>query len=189
MLDETKGEVLVTLARAAIAEALGIPYGVTTQEIHRARPWLDEPGAAFVTLNRRGDHSLRGCIGSIVAHRSLFEDVVHNAKSAALHDPRFAPMRPDEFDKVNIEVSVLTPPQKLPYRDAADLKAKLKPGRDGVILRLGSAQATFLPQVWEELPTFEAFMGHLCLKAGLPSDCVAHHPEIYTYRVEKFEER
>ena len=183
-----KKTVLIRLARAAIAEALGISYPYSTREILRENPWLKEKGAAFVTLNRKADDSLRGCIGSIIAHQSLFDDIVSNAKSAALNDPRFAPMRPEEFEQVKVEVSLLTTPKRLEYRDASDLKAKLVPGKDGVILQLQGRQATFLPQVWEQLPTFESFMGNLCLKAGLPQDCVRYHPDIYTYRVEAYHE-
>jgi AmmeMemoRadiSam system protein A len=183
-----KKEVLLKLARTAIAEEFGIDYGVDKEELRRQNPWLEEEGAAFVTLNTKGNGALRGCIGSIIAHQSLYEDVVRNAKSAAFHDPRFVALSPEEFENITVEVSVLTPPERVFYESVADLKSKLRPGIDGVILREGSYQATFLPQVWEQLPDFELFMSHLCQKAGLSQECLNRHPDIYLYRVEKYHE-
>jgi len=183
-----KKEVLLKLARAAIAEEFGIDYGVDKEALRRENPWLNEKGAAFVTLNTKASGALRGCIGSIIAHQSLYDDIVKNAKSAAFGDPRFNALSPEEFDNITIEVSLLTPPQPLPYTSPADLKVKLRPGVDGVILKLGGYQATFLPQVWEQLPTFERFMSHLCQKAGMGSECLSLHPEVYVYQVEEYKE-
>ncbi len=183
-----KREVLLKLARAAIAEEFGIDYGVDKESLRRENPWLDEKGAAFVTLNRKADGALRGCIGSIIAHQSLYDDIVHNAKSAAFGDPRFNALSPEEFDAITIEVSLLTPPQPLPYSSVEDLRAKIRPGIDGVILKLGSYQATYLPQVWEQLPEFDAFFSTLCQKAGLPGNCLDQHPEIFVYQVEEYHE-
>jgi len=181
-----KKEVLLKLARAAIAQKFGIDYGVDMEQLRKEHPWLNEKGAAFVTLNKKADGALRGCIGSLIAHRSLYEDIVHNAQSAAFEDPRFVALSPEEFDKITVEVSLLSDPKPLSYTSAADLKAKLRPGIDGVILKKGMYQATYLPQVWEQLPTFESFMAHLCQKAGMPSNCLDTHPEIYVYQVEKY---
>ena len=183
-----KKEVLLKFARAAIAEALGIAYPVKPETLRHAHPWLNEPGAAFVTLNRKADGALRGCIGSIVAHRSLYDDIVHNAKAAALNDPRFPSMTPEEFERVKVEVSLLTPPKPLPYGSVEELKRKIRPSIDGVILRLENYQATYLPQVWEQLPDFDSFFATLCQKAGLRGDCLRQHPEIFVYQVESFEE-
>ena len=183
-----KKEVLLTLARAAIAQELGIDYGVDMEALKRDNPWLEEKGAAFVTLNRKADGALRGCIGSIVAHQSLYDDIVKNAKSAAFSDPRFNALTPEEFDAITIEVSLLTPPQPLHYSSIVDLKSKIDIGKDGVILKLGPYQATFLPQVWEQLPSFELFFSHLCQKAGLPENCLEEHPDIFVYQVEEYHE-
>lgn len=184
-----KKEVLLKLARAAIAEEFGIDYGVDKEALRRENLWLNEEGAAFVTLNTKESGALRGCIGSIIAHQSLYDDIVKNAKSAAFGDPRFVALTPEEFNRITVEVSVLTPPENLPYDSVEDLKQKLRPGIDGVILKLGGYQATFLPQVWKQLPEFENFMGHLCQKAGLPAECLYQKPEIYVYRVEEYAER
>ncbi len=147
---------------------------------------LAEKGAAFVTLTLHG--RLRGCIGSLIAHRPLIDDVIANAQGAAFRDPRFPPLSSDEFEEVEVEVSILTPPQPLSYRDTAELKTMIRPGIDGVIIRHGNYQATFLPQVWEELSDFDTFFTHLGMKAGIGSDPLSYHPEVYLYQVEKFSE-
>ena len=149
-----------------------------------AMPELAQNGAVFVTLTIHG--RLRGCIGSLIAHRSLIDDLISNAEAAAFRDPRFPPLSQSEWDETDVEVSLLTPPEEVRYRDAADLKGMLRPGRDGVIIRYGNHQATFLPQVWDELSDFDTFFSHLGLKAGIGSDPLAYHPEVYTYQVEKF---
>lgn len=173
------------IARNAIRSRLEGSY-LDRAPFLAASPGLAENGAAFVTLTLHG--RLRGCIGSLIAHRSLIDDLIANAESAAFHDPRFPPLSRSELDEVEIEVSLLTPPKEVPYRDAADLKTIIRPGTDGVIIRDGSRQATFLPQVWEDLSDFDTFFAHLGMKAGIGSDPLAYHPEIYTYQVQKFSE-
>lgn len=185
-----KKEVLLRLARAAIAEAVEIPYTLDLDEMIQENPWLKEEGACFVTLTIGEHELLRGCIGSIVAHRPLYEDLIHNAKSAALNDPRFPSLTQDEFEQITVEVSILTPPQEVEYSSIDDLKSKIHVGRDGVILKHdASHQATYLPQVWEELPDFKSFFMHLCMKAGMGMECLAFHPQIQTYQVEKYKEK
>ena len=177
-------EVLLSLARAAIKSSF--LNGKVDPSFVEEYPELQEQGASFVTLTQEG--KLRGCIGSIIAHRSLLDDIIHNAQAAAFKDPRFMPLSEDELEMTKIEVSLLTPPQYLEYEDSADLKEKIKAGIDGVILKQENYQATFLPQVWEELSEFELFFSHLCQKAGLGLGCLELHPEIYTYQVEKVKE-
>ena len=149
-------------------------------------PELGMNGATFVTLTLYGQ--LRGCIGSLIAHHPLIDDLISNAQSAAFRDPRFPPLTPAEFQNIIIEVSLLSEPILLDYSDRSDLKSKIRPNNDGVILRHGNNQATFLPQVWEELRDFESFFAHLGMKAGLGNDPLVYHPEIYTYQVEKIKE-
>lgn len=149
-------------------------------------PTLGTHKATFVTLTLHGQ--LRGCIGSLIAHRPLIDDLISNAQSAAFHDPRFSPLTLAEFHKVSIEVSLLSEPLLLEYTDTEDLKSKIRIDKDGIILRYGNNQATFLPQVWEELHDFESFFAHLGMKAGLGSNPLHYHPEIYTYQVEKIKE-
>ena len=180
------GELLLKIARQAIASAFGLAPEVDKEALVAEYPELAEEQATFVTLTIGG--RLRGCIGSIIPHRRLIDDLVANARAAAFEDPRFAKLTPEEFEKVDIEVSLLTVPQPLPYTDVDDLRRKIRPGVDGVILQLDGRQATFLPQVWEELSDFDLFFAHLCLKAGLPQNCLAYHPQIFTYEVQKFKE-
>jgi AmmeMemoRadiSam system protein A len=94
-----------------------------------------------------------------------------------------------ELDLVSIEVSILSEPLPLHYREAADLLKKIRPNIDGVILRKGIASATFLPQVWEQLPQPQDFLTQLCLKAGLAADAWQQSKlEVSTYQVQHFEE-
>lgn len=146
---------------------------------------LSQEGAAFVTLTENG--KLRGCIGSLVAHRPLIDDIISNARSAAFSDPRFPPLNERELDNLSVEVSILTQPQKVFYHGTNDLRHIIRPGVDGVILVFGNQQATFLPQVWEDLPDFELFFSHLGMKAGIGNDPLSLHPDIYTYQVKKYQ--
>jgi AmmeMemoRadiSam system protein A len=176
-----RGRVLTQLARASIARSLGVPVD------EPPRPdWLKAPGAVFVTLTRNGE--LRGCIGSLEARRSLGEDVVENARMAAFADPRFPPLDRAELDDTHIEVSVLSEAQPIVFQDEADALGKLRPGVDGVILEYGRHRATFLPQVWRQLPEPARFLAHLKRKAGLPADFWAPDIRLYRYTVEKYDE-
>lgn len=150
-------------------------------------PSLREHGASFVTLTMNGQ--LRGCIGALEARQSLAEDVREHAVAAALEDPRFPPVSEDELSGINIEVSRLTRPVPLQYKDADDLLSKLRPHVDGVILSEGFRRATFLPQVWEKIPDPSAFLDNLCYKMGAnPTAWRARHLEVLTYQVEEFYE-
>ncbi len=149
---------------------------------------LQESGAAFVTLHTRtGD--LRGCIGSLIAHRPLVEDVVHNAQSAAFEDPRFPPVTAQELDTLVVEVSILTAPEPLNFDDPDDLVQKLRPHVDGVLIQRGWNRATFLPQVWVQIPNVKSFLTQLCYKAGLPANAwQGSDLKVSTYQVEEFQE-
>lgn len=149
-------------------------------------PQMTIQKATFVTLTLHGQ--LRGCIGSLIPHRSFIDDLISNAQSAAFNDPRFPPLTFAEFNEIKIEVSILSTPILVDYLDATDLKSKIHPNYDGIIIRLGNHQATFLPQVWEELSDFESFFSHLGMKAGIGSNPLLYHPEVYTYQVEKIKE-
>jgi len=178
-----KGRILLTLARNAIAEALGMSLD---GDVPMQEDWLQQKGACFITLKEDGE--LRGCIGSLEARRPLLQDIHTNAINAALHDPRFPPLTLAELDEVHIEVSLLSPSRRLEFSSEADALSKLRPGRDGVIFECGSHKSTFLPQVWEQLPDPAMFMAHLKLKAGLPADFWHEDVLIYIYNVEKYAE-
>ncbi|RXJ86110.1 AmmeMemoRadiSam system protein A [Arcobacter sp. CECT 8985] len=147
---------------------------------------LTEQRATFVSLTING--RLRGCIGSIEAYRELYEDVFENARKAAFYDTRFSPIEMKDFFNIKIEVSVLTPAKKVDYIDKYDLKEKIIPKKHGVILNFEGKQATFLPQIWNDLPTFEEFIDSLCLKAGVSTSCFEQNAQVYIYEVIKIKE-
>jgi AmmeMemoRadiSam system protein A len=148
---------------------------------------LQEDGASFVTLTING--KLRGCIGALTPYQPLYQDVREHSVAAALQDYRFSPVRPSELSHILVEVSRLTTPQALIYQHPADLLASLQPGRDGVILIDGSRRATFLPQVWAQIPVKEEFLGHLCAKMGAPTNFWKQkHIDVQLYQVEEFNE-
>lgn len=178
---------LLDLARNTILNALN---GMSQDPIdmHDLPPHLQKPGAAFVTLHTRSG-SLRGCIGSLQARRPLVEDVRNNALAAAFEDPRFSAVQVRELPGIIIEISILSSPQPLAYADAEDLLHKLRPHIDGVVLERGWHRATFLPQVWEQLPSPIDFLTNLSYKAGLPADAWRDAGvKISTYQVEEFTE-
>jgi AmmeMemoRadiSam system protein A len=156
------GPHLIALARAAIGHRLGVG---PPPRSGAAGDWLAGPGASFVTLTIGG--ALRGCIGSLEAWRPLDDDVIANAQAAAFRDPRFAPVSPGEWPDVKVEVSVLSAPEPMAFTSASDALGQLRPGIDGVIVEAGGRRATFLPQVWEDLPDPHDFLAHLLAKAGI----------------------
>jgi len=185
-LTEEEGKHLVETARKTIQKALFNPKDKSEPD-PASSPKFQERRGTFVTLTLNG--ALRGCIGHIIPQESLIEGVRINAMNAAFGDPRFPRLSKTEFDKIKVEVSILTTPKPLPYADANDLLAKLRPGIDGLIIRKGYHQATFLPQVWDQLPNKKDFLSHLCLKAGLAGDAWAYDTlEVHTYQVQAFEE-
>jgi AmmeMemoRadiSam system protein A len=181
MADTELGQALLIRARNAIALKLG---AATAAE--PAHPQLSQRGACFVTLTHDG--ALRGCIGTLAAHRLLDEDVRANAAAAAFHDPRFPPLGAAEFPVVRVEVSLLGTPKALPVRSKAEALARLRPGIDGVILSCGGRRATFLPQVWDDLSEPAVFLHHLQRKAGLSGDDWSPDSQLQTYTVEKWKE-
>jgi len=180
--DTDLGTTLLALARGAIGAEFGTPERAVAP--HEA---LAAPGATFVTL--RQDGALRGCIGSLEARRSLGADVRANAVAAAFRDPRFAPLVVREWHATVIEVSLLSASEELAFAGERDALAQLRPGIDGVILEAGWRRATFLPQVWEQLPEPREFLAALKHKAGLPEDYWSAQVRVARYTVAKFTER
>lgn len=179
--------ILLQLAREAIREAV-YRHRLLPMDPECVPPRLRELGAAFVTLTEDGE--LRGCIGTLEAYQPLFEDVREHAAAAALEDFRFPPVRPEEVEGLEIEISRLTEPQALIYEDGSDLLQKLRPCVDGVVLRDGIRRATFLPQVWEKLSEPEEFLDQLCMKMGAPRNTWrVRKLDVYTYQVEEFREQ
>jgi hypothetical protein len=169
---------LLAIARDAIAAA------------ERPRPsswphdWLRETRATFVTLKLEGE--LRGCVGTVDAHRALGDDVAHNAYAAAYRDSRFAPVSEVERVRLAVEISLLSPRAALEAPSEEAALALLRPGVDGIYLEFGELRATFLPQVWENLADPLDFLCELRRKAGLPTRFWHERIKLSRYTVEKY---
>jgi AmmeMemoRadiSam system protein A len=152
--------VALELARAAIeasvlGERLDVRPGTLPADLAR-------PAGAFVTITRDG--RLRSCMGRIDADRPFWENLLDAARSAAGHDPRFAPVGPDELPLVRIEVSALGPIVPIPDASAYDAATH------GIVVERGRARALLLPQVARDLGWDEtAMLDAVCEKAGLPA--------------------
>jgi AmmeMemoRadiSam system protein B/AmmeMemoRadiSam system protein A len=188
--NDTQGQVLVRLARQSIRDKLtGKTVRSDAEDLLAALEddYYKLHCGTFVTLKIGG--KLRGCIGNLTSSESVSDGVRRNAVNAAFHDPRFSPLSKDELNRTVIEVSILSEPQPLAFRNAQDLIQQLRAHVDGVIIRKGRSSATFLPQVWEQLSKPEDFLSHLCVKAGLPADAWKNSElEVSTYQVQYFEE-
>ena len=171
---------LIGIAREAIAQ-----HEPPTPRPSWPEAWLAERGASFVTL--RLDGELRGCIGSVDAHRALGDDVAHNAFAAAYRDPRFEPVSDDELGRLVVEVSVLSPRVPMNVATEEEALAAMRPGIDGIYLEFNELRATFLPQVWESLPDPLDFLCELRRKAGLPARFWHERIRLSRYAVEKFQ--
>jgi len=183
--EERERAYLLSLARSVIAARLGGEGKTDPSE--SGSPVLKEKRGCFVTLHKQG--MLRGCIGTIPPITALIEGVEENALNAAFRDPRFPPLTKEELALVDIEVSVLTVPEPLEFKDGKELLRKLKPGIHGVILSKGYKRSTFLPQVWEQLPDKARFLEHLCQKGGMGKDCWKDPDTVVeVYEAEHFEE-
>lgn len=176
------GATLIGIARAAIDQR----FERSAHTIADA-PWLARPGASFVTLTL--DNTLRGCIGSLEAKRALGTDVRENALGAAFRDPRFKPLRVEEWTATEVEVSLLSALDPLTVDDEQALLRSLRPGIDGLMLEFGHHRSTFLPQVWEQIPEPAQFLINLRRKAGLPPDFWEPGLKLSRYTVTKWRER
>jgi len=185
-LTDQEGIYLLSMARKTIEKRL-FNQKDDDQGDPDLSPRYSERRGTFVTLTI--NEGLRGCIGHIIPGESLIEGIRVNAINAAFRDPRFSPLSKEEWGDVKVEISILTEPKGLPYLDADDLLNKLRPGIDGVIIKKGFRQATFLPQVWEQLPDKKDFLTHLCMKAGLDGHAwKKERLEVSLYQAQAFEE-
>jgi hypothetical protein len=180
-LPQDAGRVLLPVARSAIANELGIDHAAS--EDH---PWLRQPGACFITL--MAGERLRGCIGTLRAHRALLDDVKLNAVAAAFRDPRFKPLTTTEFTAVAVEISVLSALEPMTVADEQDAVRQLRPGVDGVVFQYGHHTGTFLPQVWDNIGDPAEFLAQLRYKAGLPPDFWDSDVRLSRYGVTKWRE-
>jgi len=186
-LEDNDRLVLLKVARAAITSELMMDRSILVKP-KEISPSLKQKRGCFVTLHKSG--SLRGCIGTIEPTTPLLNCVIENAINAAFRDPRFASLAKDEIDEVDIEISVLTVPRVLRFKDGEDLKRQLIAGAHGVILSQGYRRSTFLPQVWDQLPKKEDFLEHLCLKGGLARSAWKEPlTRVEVYEAEYFSEK
>jgi AmmeMemoRadiSam system protein A len=171
------GHELVRYARAHLREALG---GDKAERPNGA--WCKQPGATFVTLRWKHGGDLQGCIGTLEADRAILDDVAYNAVAAGTRDPRTQPCTLADVDKLHVELSILSPLE--PIGSEADIRV----GTDGIVLFHHGRRATFLPVMWERLPTKDMFMGELRRKAGLPRDFQSSDIKLLRYTASKFED-
>ena len=185
-LTESERKQLLALARQSIELAAG-GQPLPVLQLAEYPPVLQAEGASFVTLTKSG--RLRGCIGTLTSYQPFVQDVCEHAAAAATQDYRFPKVQPAEVAQLHIEISRLTAPEPLAYDDGSQLLDLLQPGEDGVVLRDGTRRATFLPQVWDQLPDAESFLSHLCNKMGASSDLWRKKKlDVEIYHVEEFEE-
>jgi AmmeMemoRadiSam system protein A len=181
MLGEADQQFLLSLARRALLSAV---TDAAPPEVSEPSARLAEHRACFITLTRHGE--LRGCVGQLLPRGPLYRNVIENVRGAALRDPRFSPIERDEIDELKIEISVLSEPQRLRC-GSAELLERLRPHQDGVLLRVGYGIATFLPQVWEQIPEKTRFLEHLSQKAGCEASAWREpDAEISVYQAQCF---
>lgn len=149
---------------------------------------FQEKNGVFVTLWE--NQELRGCIGSLESDKPVYENVIDNSLASALFDSRFTPLKAEEMNEVKIEISILSPLRQMRrFEHARDLLNYLQKHQSGLLIKKGGRQATFLPQVWEELPAPASFLSRLCEKAGLDArEWEKMDLEIYQYEAEVFKE-
>ncbi len=182
-LDKQARETLLEIARNSIQHGLEHGCALPVRVIDFSAE-LQAKRASFVTLHRHGE--LRGCIGHLEAVMPLVEDVAENAFSAAFRDPRFPPLSTQEWDGLEIHISVLTPAVPMTFCSESELISQIRPGIDGLILEDGLYRGTFLPSVWESLAEPADFLRHLKRKAGLSPNHWSDRIKVYRYETESF---
>ena len=180
-MDSRQKKLLLKLARKVLENR----YNGKEYDLPEIPEAFNDKRGVFVTLQEDGE--LRGCIGCIEPVKSIYDGVKENALHSAFSDPRFPPLDEEELGRVKIEISILSRPEQLKFSGSAELLKKLKPSIDGVILKKGLSSATFLPQVWEQLPDKVMFLEQLSMKAGMGKDSWKS-AEILTYKAEVFGE-
>ncbi len=175
-----QGAVLLAWARAELRRKLGAPAA--------ARPtdaWCEVLGATFVTLRWAADGQLQGCIGSIEPHLPLADDVGHNAIAAGVFDPRAAPLAESDVERLDFELSILSPLEPIAFTDRVSACDALRIGVDGVVFSSGRRRATLLPSMWDRLPTPDVFLSALVQKAGFPLNAWPDDTRLWRFVVDK----
>jgi AmmeMemoRadiSam system protein A len=180
-LEPDQQRAVLLTAATSIEARLGLVAAAPPEdtELHGA---LGEPRASFVTLTIEGQ--LRGCCGTLEPARPLLLDVWSNAQASAFRDPRFAPLTLREWQWSSLEVSLLTPSERVAVASEQQLLVELVPGRDGLVLEWRGMRATFLPKVWEQVAGPRDFLRRLKQKAGLDADFWAADVQVWRYETE-----
>jgi len=174
-------QLLLKLAKDSIVYGLK-HHEMMTIDLKQYSINLQTSAASFVTLKINSE--LKGCIGSLIAHQPLVQDIVHNSYAAAFEDPRFMPLIEEELPLLDIHISILSKSEPIVFTSEQELIKQLRPGIDGLILSDIGYRGTFLPSVWDELPEPEMFLRHLKLKAGLPINYWSKTLKVERYTVE-----
>ncbi|RLG11351.1 AmmeMemoRadiSam system protein A [Candidatus Pacearchaeota archaeon] len=187
IMNKKNKEYLLRIARRAI-EKYFQDEGVFQIEEDELPESLKEKKGVFVTLWK--DDKLRGCIGNLESQKPIYQSVIDNSLASALLDSRFTVLKKDELNDIKIEISILSELKKIPnFTDYNSFLKYLNKYKPGLLIKKGTYQATFLPQVWEDLNSAELFISHLCEKAGLQKDeWKKMDLEIYQYSAEVFKE-
>jgi len=180
-MDKKYNKQLLNLAKQSIRFGLdnNAPLPIELTEFD---PILREQRATFVTL--KINEALRGCIGSLIAHKPLIVDLTFNAYRAAFSDTRFSPLKESEFDQLHFHISILTHPAPIKFKSEEDLIKQLRPNIDGLIMQDGNKSGTFLPSVWEQIPNPETFLKRLKVKAGLTQNYWSDNITMFRYEAE-----
>ena len=183
-MNDTQRRALLDAAARAIHDALATGDAVLPDPAEYDDEVLRAPGATFVTLER--DDDLLGCIGTLEPVRPLIVDAAHNALAAAFADPRLPAVTPDDYARMSIKVSVLSPPTPMAVTNRDELLATLRPGIDGVLLEAGPRRSTLLPSVWPKVRDAEEFVDVLWHKAGLRPRAWPASTRVSRYTTEEF---
>jgi uncharacterized protein len=185
-LDIAHRNQLLALARQSIDQGLAELRWIAMPATDFAAP-LKEARGSFVTL--RIDKQLRGCCGTLIATRSVGEDVWRNAWASAFADPRFSPLEVDEWPDAHLHISVLSSLEPVVVGSEQELLEMLRPNIDGLVLERDQSRATFLPDVWEQIPEPQEFVRHLKQKAGWPANSWSPLIKVHRYTTESFGEK
>ena len=178
-----EGKTAVRLARKAIEVYLDERKLIQD----RLTGVFEEKRGVFTTLTKFGE--LRGCIGFPYPIKRLDEAIIESAVSAAVDDPRFEPVRLSEMNDITVEVTVLSPPEKLDAKPR-ELPKRIEIGKHGLIVKMGPFSGLLLPQVAVEYNfDEEEFLTQTCMKAGLPPDCWLSGAEVYRFEGQIFKEK
>jgi hypothetical protein len=186
VVTEEEKKYLLKLARETLESYIKEGKKIEPKEAESEN--LKKKLATFVTLEKHGQ--LRGCMGHLQAFQPLYLDVRDNSIAAAIKDPRFPRVREEELRDIEIEISILTTPELIKAESSEEYLEKIVPLRDGIIIERGPYRATYLPQVWEQIPEKKSFLGNLCRKANLEYECWKDpQTKIYRYSAIVFSER